>query len=163
MSDWRGTYLAIYMRIPEVRGKISKRRAQPEFLQQNRRSRKRKTGVWSADLGFSPHFRILKTEVCGKFRNLGPHCPLRVKKPQVEALPFSGVLGISDICRILPEITSRGGLPTRGDCLPCMLKVKSGHNFTCRYIICGLLRVASLRCPRGISIWLLRPRRADAR
>lgn len=38
------------------------------FLQQNRRSRKLKIGVWSADLGFSPHFWKRSTEVCGKFR-----------------------------------------------------------------------------------------------
>lgn len=43
-------------RSPEVRGKIGNLRAQPDFLQQNRRSRKRKTGVWSANLGFTPHF-----------------------------------------------------------------------------------------------------------
>lgn len=40
-------------RFPEVRGKIENRRAQPDFLQQNRRSLKVKTGVWSAVLGFS--------------------------------------------------------------------------------------------------------------
>ena len=45
-------------RFPEVRGKIGNRRAQRDFMQQNRRSRKRKTGVWSTDLGFTPHFRI---------------------------------------------------------------------------------------------------------
>lgn len=54
---------------PEVRGKIENRRAQPDFRQQNRRSPKLKTGVWSADLGFTPHFRNRPLEVCGKFRN----------------------------------------------------------------------------------------------
>lgn len=49
ISRWRS-------RFPEVRGKIETRRAQLDFLQQNRRSRKRKTGVWSANLGFTPHF-----------------------------------------------------------------------------------------------------------
>lgn len=44
---------------PEVRGKIGNLRAQPDFRQQNRRPRKRKTGVWSVDLGFTSHFRIL--------------------------------------------------------------------------------------------------------
>ena len=39
-------------RISEVRGKIGNRRAQPDFRQQNRRLRKRKTGVWSIDLDF---------------------------------------------------------------------------------------------------------------
>ena len=52
----------------EVRGKIGNRIPQPVFLQQNRRSRKLKIGVWSADLGFSPHFWKRSTEVCGKFR-----------------------------------------------------------------------------------------------
>ena len=42
------------LRFPEVRGKIGNRRAQPDFRQQNRSSRKRKTVVWSADLGFYP-------------------------------------------------------------------------------------------------------------
>ena len=37
---------------PEVRGKIGNLRAQPDFWQQNRRLRKRKTGVWSIDLDF---------------------------------------------------------------------------------------------------------------
>lgn len=45
-------------RFPEVRGKIGNLRAQPDFWQQNRRSWKRKTGIWSADLDFSPHFRF---------------------------------------------------------------------------------------------------------
>ena len=44
--------------ITEVRGKIENLRAQRGFLYQNRRSRKPKTGVWSAFLWFSPHFRI---------------------------------------------------------------------------------------------------------
>ena len=56
-------------RSPEVRGKIGNLRAQPDFRQQNRRSRKRKTGVWSVDLDFSPHFRNRPPEVCGKFLN----------------------------------------------------------------------------------------------
>lgn len=77
----------------EVRGKIDNLRAQPDFRQQNRRSRKRKTGVWSADLGFTPHFRNRLPEVCGKFRNLRVCRPFQVKKPQVEALRYSGVLG----------------------------------------------------------------------
>lgn len=50
-------------------GKIGNRRAQADFRQQNRRSQKRKTGVWSADHGFTPHFRNRRTEVCSKFRN----------------------------------------------------------------------------------------------
>ena len=68
-------------RISEVRGIIGNHRAQPDFRQQNRRSRKRKTGVWSADLGFTPHFWNRLTEVCGKFRNPRAHCPFRAEKP----------------------------------------------------------------------------------
>ena len=93
------------MRIPEVWGKISTRRAQPEFLQQNRRSRKRKTGIWSADLGFSPHFRNLKTEVCGKFRNSRPHRTFFAKKQRVEPLTYLCVVGKLIICRILSDST----------------------------------------------------------
>lgn len=63
----------VLSRIPEVLGKIENLRAQPDYLQQNRRSRKSKTGVWSADLGFTPHFRKRLPEVCGKFRNPRAH------------------------------------------------------------------------------------------
>ena len=38
--------------ISEVRGKIGNLRAQLDFWQQNRRSRKRKTGIWLADRSF---------------------------------------------------------------------------------------------------------------
>lgn len=62
-----------------------------------------KQGVWSVDLGFSPHFRKRPTEVCGKFWNPRAHCPFHEKKPQVEALPLFSVVCISTICRILPE------------------------------------------------------------
>ena len=93
-----------------MRGKIDNLRAQPDFLQQNRRSRKRKTGVWSADLGFSPHFRNRRTEVCGKFWNPRAHRPFRAKKPQVEALLLSGMVGMSRICRILPIWAASTGL-----------------------------------------------------
>ena len=93
-------------RFPEVRGKIGNRRAQPDFRQQNRRSRKRKTGVWSVDLGFLPHFRNRCTEVCGKFRNPRARRPFPSEKPQVEALRHLGVHGIFLICRILPVFAS---------------------------------------------------------
>lgn len=89
-------------RISEVRGKIGNLRAQPDFRQQNRRSRKRKTGFWSADLGFTPHFRNRRTEVCGKFWDSRAHRHFRVKKQQVEALRHSGVLGMFRICRVFP-------------------------------------------------------------
>lgn len=82
--------------------KIGTHRAQPDFQQQNRRSLMPKTGVWSTDLSFSPHFRNRSTEVCGKFRDSRAHRPLHVKKQQVEALPLSGVVGMSRIYRILP-------------------------------------------------------------
>jgi len=60
-----------------------------------------KTGVWSVDLGFSPHFRKRPTEVCGKFWNPRAHCPFHEKKSQVEALSLYGVVGMSRLCRIL--------------------------------------------------------------
>ena len=88
-----------------MRGKIENLRAQPDFWQQNRRSRKRKTGVWSGDLRFSPHFRKRRPEVCGNFRNPRAHRHFQAKKPQVEALPLSGAVGMSGICRILPDLT----------------------------------------------------------
>lgn len=72
-------------RFPEVRGKIGNLRAQPDFWQQNRRSWKRKTGIWSADLDFSPHFWNRLSEVCGKFRNPRAHRPFRADKLQVGA------------------------------------------------------------------------------
>ena len=97
------------LRSPEVRGKIETCRAQLDFLQQNRRSRKRKTGVWSADLDFSPHFRNRPSEVCGKFRNPRAHRPFRAEKPQVKALRHPGVLGMFRICRILPFFASVAG------------------------------------------------------
>ena len=85
----------------EVRGKIGNRRAHSDFRQQNRRSRKSKTGVWSTDLGFSSHFRNCPTEVCGKIRNPRAHRPFHEEKQQVDALLLSSVVGMSRICRIL--------------------------------------------------------------
>ena len=96
-------------RSPEVRGKIETCRAQLDFLQQNRRSRKGKTGVWSADLDFSPHFRNRPSEVCGKFRNPRAHRPFCAEKPQVEASRHPGALGKFRICRILPVFASVAG------------------------------------------------------
>lgn len=84
-------------------GKIGTRRAQPDLRQQNRRSPELKTGVWSVDLGFSPHFRKRLTEVCGKFRNPRAHYSFHEENPQVEMLSLSGVGDISTICRILPD------------------------------------------------------------
>lgn len=83
----------------------------PIFANKNRRSWKPKTGVWSVDLGFSSHFRKRLTEVCGKFWNFRAHRSFHGKKPQVEALLLSGVLGMSRICRILLIISSfRSGI-----------------------------------------------------
>ena len=93
-------------RISEVRGKIENLRAQPDFRQQNRRSRKPKTGVWSADLGFTPHFRKRPPEVCGKFRKPRAHRLFRVKKQQVEALSLSDVVGMLGFCRILSDLAA---------------------------------------------------------
>ena len=93
-------------RFPEVRGKIGNRRAQRDFRQQNRRSRKIQNGVWSADLGFSPHFRNPNPEVCGKFRNPRAHRPFRAKKPQVDALQLFRMVDKSQICRILPNASA---------------------------------------------------------
>ncbi len=64
---------------------------------------------WSADLGFTPHFRNRCTEVCGKFRNPRAHRPFRAEKPQVKALRHPGVLGMFRICRILPVFASVAG------------------------------------------------------
>lgn len=72
----------------------------------NCRSRKRKTGVLSEDLGLSPHFRILKTEVCGKFQNLLTHCSFHAKIPQIKALTYPCMDGKSIICRILSDSLS---------------------------------------------------------
>lgn len=90
-------------RFPEVRGKTKNCRAQPDFRQQNRRSRKHKTRVWSADLGFTPHFRNRPSEVCGKFWNPRAHRPFCVKKPRVDALVPLGMVDLFRICRILPD------------------------------------------------------------
>mgnify|MGYP007062401229 CR=1 FL=1 len=62
-----------------------------------------KTGVWSADLGFSPYFRKRPTEVCGKFWNPRAQWLFHEKKPQVEALSLSSVVGMSRICRMLQD------------------------------------------------------------
>ena len=93
-------------RFPEVRGKIGNSRAQPDFWQQNRRSRKHKTGVWSADLGFSPHFRNRSSEVCGKFLNHRARRHFFAKKPQVDALALLGMVDLFRFCRILPDLMS---------------------------------------------------------
>lgn len=85
-------------------GKIRNLRAQPDFRQQNRRSRKHKTWVWSADLGFPPHFRNRPSEVCGKFRNPRAHRHFCAKKPQLDALVQLGVVGLFRFCRILPDL-----------------------------------------------------------
>ena len=84
-------------------GKIREPPSTTHFLQQKRRSRKRKTGVWSAVLGFSSHFRNRRAEVCGKFRNPRARRRFRAKKPQVEALLPFGVVDKFGICRILPN------------------------------------------------------------
>lgn len=88
--------------ISEVRGKIENRRAQPDYLQQNRRSRKGKTGVRSADLDFTPHFRNRRAKVCGKFWILRAQRPFRIKKPQVDVLVVFRVVSMSVFCRMLP-------------------------------------------------------------
>ena len=62
-----------------------------------------KRGVWSVDLGFSPHFRKRPTEVCGIFWNPRAHRPFHEKNLQVEALPLSSVVDVSRICRTLPD------------------------------------------------------------
>lgn len=85
---------SVLLPFSEVRGKIGNLRAQPDFCQQNRRSRKGKTAIWFADLSFSPHFRNHLPEVCGKFRNPRARCPFRAEKPQVEAFRHSSVLGM---------------------------------------------------------------------
>ena len=91
---FKGYYREDYLlRFPEVRRKIENRRAQTDFWQQNRRSRKHKTRVWSADLGFFPHFRNRPLEVCGKFWNPRAHHHFCAKKSQVDALVLLGMVG----------------------------------------------------------------------
>lgn len=57
--------------LPRFSGSAGKNRKSPSITRYlaTKPSRKRKTGVWSADLGFTPHFWNRRTEVCGKFRN----------------------------------------------------------------------------------------------
>lgn len=62
-----------------------------------------KQGVWSVDLGFSPHFRKRPTEVCGIFWNPRAHRPFHEKNLQVGALPLSSVVDVSRICRTLSD------------------------------------------------------------
>lgn len=71
------------------------------FCQQNRRSQESKTGVWSADLIFSPHFRVHLSIICGSLWNPRAQRLFRIKYPQVEALRHSGALGTPGICHIL--------------------------------------------------------------
>lgn len=87
-------------RISEVRGK-SKLAAHSDFCQQNRRSQESKTGVWSADLIFSPHFLIRLSIICANPWNPRAQRLFRIKDPQVEALWHFGALGTPGICRIL--------------------------------------------------------------
>ena len=44
------------------------------------------------------------------FRNPRAHCPFRAMKPQVEVLTLCHVLGMFDICRILPAFASAASL-----------------------------------------------------
>ena len=62
-----------------------------------------KTGVWFADLGFSPYFRKRPTEVCGKFWTPRAHRPFHENNPQVETLSLLSVVSMSRICRILQD------------------------------------------------------------
>ena len=106
-----GAFLAVHnTAITPISGSAGKNSQpaehKPNFGRQNRRSRKGITGVWLAELGLSTHFRILKTEVCGKFRKPRPHRPFRAKKPQAEALVCSSVVNKSGFCRILPNSES---------------------------------------------------------
>lgn len=73
------------------------------FFQQNRRSQESKTGVWLADLIFSPHFRINLSIICGSLWNPRAQLLFGIKDPQVEALRHSGALGTLGICRMLPS------------------------------------------------------------
>lgn len=107
-------------------GIIGNSRAQPDFWQQNRRLPKHKTWVWSADLGFSPHFRNRPSEVCGKFWNPRAHRHFCAKKPQVVALAQLGVVGLFRFCRILLESVPRGlsrGVHNPKDLLKTALKI----------------------------------------
>lgn len=88
---------------PEVRVKSKTSEHIVIFGNKNSRSLKHETGVWSTDLGFSPHFWNNETEVCGKFRNPRANRPFRGKKPQVEALPLSRTVARFLFSRIPPN------------------------------------------------------------
>ena len=51
----------------------------------------------------SPHLKKRLAEVCGKFWNLRAQRLFHEKKPQVEVLLLSGVVGMPRIYRILPD------------------------------------------------------------
>lgn len=91
-------------RFSEVRGKIENSRAQCLFGNKTagRVAAKLGSGRQISDYPLTSGWRF--AEVCGKFRNLRAYRPFRAKKPQVEALSLRRVLGIFDICRILPVL-----------------------------------------------------------
>lgn len=66
-------------RISEARGKIETCRAHSVFCKQNRRSQEPKTGIWLADLIFSPHFRIHLSIICGSLWNPRERRPFSIK------------------------------------------------------------------------------------
>ena len=87
-----------------MRGKFVNRRVQPVFSNKTAGRGSSKPGPGRQCPVLPRTSELLKTEVCGKFRNTRPHRPFRAKKPQVDALSLLHALSIFKICRILPII-----------------------------------------------------------
>ena len=94
----------VLSRIPEVLGKIENLRAQPDYLQQNRRSRKSKTGGLVGRSRFYPALPKAPARSMRQIPESPSTPPFQVKKQQVEALPLSSAVVMSGICRILPDL-----------------------------------------------------------
>lgn len=89
-------------------GEIENLRAQSDFSQQNRSSRKGKHGSGRPILIF-PALSDRRTEVCSKIRKPRARRLFRVNNPQVEALPLSDVVDMPEICRISPVLAGLRG------------------------------------------------------
>ena len=84
--------------------KIGNLRAQPDYLQQNRRSRKSKTGGLVGRSRFYPALPKAPARSMRQIPESPSTPPFQVKKQQVEALPLSSAVVMSGICRILPDL-----------------------------------------------------------
>ena len=83
---------------------------------------------------------------CGKSRNPRARRLLRAKKPQVEALRHSGVLGMFRICRILPNLASVTGF------VHWEKQLDNGHNGLIRLRALILVRVKLPMSAIGTSV-----------